>query len=380
MEDPPPRLPQGRPPAILGDKGQPKASSAASAAPTLQVQASQNPLTPTPDELEFTEPDAATPPPAEDTVPASCLGRSPPRPALVVHGTPWEIIVDTGAELSLVSAALLSPSREYKPRLPCRPGTSSPGAAVLGLIAVDYFGELPVQSWAGRPLARAQPVAPSGVHARLAPRASTSLEAAASSLTPSATAARALAHFAEPPSSAASPPGGFRPTLPLPSCCFTKAELAELQLLLDISKDLFNDGSKPLPSTTLLRARLDKARHPPSRQRRAAFIRRCVRVAVAKLDAQGITEPSSASWRTPIVMRQYKRLPFGFGSSPSIFHRMVDMLLGGTNWVFAIGYMDDIIVNSGTRALRARTPPLLLPVSHVSHWLRTGDRELTSFP
>ena len=43
------------------------------------------------------------------------------------------------------------------------------------------------------------------------------------------------------------------------------------------------------------------------------------------------------SFVTPDCQRQYRRLPFGFASSPAIFQRMVDMLLGGMNWVFAIG-------------------------------------------
>ena len=35
------------------------------------------------------------------------------------------------------------------------------------------------------------------------------------------------------------------------------------------------------------------------------------------------------SFVTPDCQRQYRRLPFGFASSPTIFRRMVDMLLGG---------------------------------------------------
>ena len=54
------------------------------------------------------------------------------------------------------------------------------------------------------------------------------------------------------------------------------------------------------------------------------------------------------SFVTPDCQRQYPRLPFGFASSPAIFQRMVDMLLGGMKWVFAIGYIDGIIVYSGT--------------------------------
>ena len=35
------------------------------------------------------------------------------------------------------------------------------------------------------------------------------------------------------------------------------------------------------------------------------------------------------SFVAPDCQRQYRRLPFGFASSPAIFQRMVDMLLGG---------------------------------------------------
>ena len=58
------------------------------------------------------------------------------------------------------------------------------------------------------------------------------------------------------------------------------------------------------------------------------------------------------SFVNPDCQRQYRRLPFGFASSPAIFQRMVDMLLGGMKWVFAIGYIDDTIVYSGTWADR----------------------------
>ena len=56
------------------------------------------------------------------------------------------------------------------------------------------------------------------------------------------------------------------------------------------------------------------------------------------------------SFVTPDCQRQYRCLPFGFASSPAIFQRMVDMLLGCMKWVLAIGYIDDIIVYSDTWA------------------------------
>jgi len=49
---------------------------------------------------------------------------------------------------------------------------------------------------------------------------------------------------------------------------------------------------------------------------------------------------------TPDCQRQFRRLPFGFASSPAIFQNMVNLLLGGMKWVFAIGYIDDIIIFS----------------------------------
>ena len=54
------------------------------------------------------------------------------------------------------------------------------------------------------------------------------------------------------------------------------------------------------------------------------------------------------SFVTPDCQRQYRRLLFCFASSPAIFQRMVDMPLGGMKLVFAIGYIDDIIVYSDT--------------------------------
>ncbi|KAL8443861.1 hypothetical protein Emag_005763 [Eimeria magna] len=54
------------------------------------------------------------------------------------------------------------------------------------------------------------------------------------------------------------------------------------------------------------------------------------------------------SFVTPDCQRQYRRLPFGFASSPAIFKRMVDLLLGGMKCVSAVGYIDDIMVYSDT--------------------------------
>ena len=56
------------------------------------------------------------------------------------------------------------------------------------------------------------------------------------------------------------------------------------------------------------------------------------------------------SFVTPDCQSQYRRLPLGFASSPAIFQRIIDMPLGGMKWVFAIGYIDDIILYSDTLA------------------------------
>ena len=54
------------------------------------------------------------------------------------------------------------------------------------------------------------------------------------------------------------------------------------------------------------------------------------------------------SFVTPVCQRQYRRLPFGFASSQAIFQRMADMLLGGMEWVFAAGYINDIVIRGLT--------------------------------
>ena len=217
----------------------------------------------------------------------------------------------------------------------------------------------------------------------------------------------------------------FVPVLPSTNSCLTPEELAELRELLHEFRDRFNDGTRPLAATNLLKARLDTGGMPPIScppRRLSPKMRAIVRSAVADLEAQGIAEPGEGQYGSPVVMvqnasgawilccdyreankhvaiprqpvprpddilasfkgnryflvmemchgfyqikiveeephktsfvtpdcqRQYRRLPFGFASSPAIFQRMVDMLLGGMKWVFAIGYIDDIIVYSDT--------------------------------
>ncbi|KAL8447032.1 hypothetical protein Emed_004662 [Eimeria media] len=285
-----------------------------------------------------------------------------------------------------------------------------------GFVEVQSRSDKPVFLGEGWPLASASPISPKSIyHAQLVP-------ATPPHGTPPADPSPAAASTAPAYTKV---PGGFLPTLPSPGSCLTDAELDELRSLLAEFVDRFNDGSEPLSATTLLKARLDTANIAPISappRRLSPAMRDIVRKAVADLDAQGITEPSTGCWSTPIVMvrkasgawrlccdyreinkhvlvpqqplprtddilasfkgkkyfsvldvcsgfyqieiaeedrpktsfvtpdcqRQYRRLPFGFASSPAIFQRMIDMLLGGMKWVSAIGYIDDIIVYSDT--------------------------------
>ncbi|KAL8444952.1 hypothetical protein Emag_005256 [Eimeria magna] len=100
-------------------------------------------------------------------------------------------------------------------------------------------------------------------------------------------------------------PGGFIPTLPSPNSCLSPAELQQLRDLLHEFTDRFNDGSKPLPATSLLKAGLDTGDAQPIStppRRLSPAMRQAVREAVAELDAQGTTEPRTGCWSTPIVM------------------------------------------------------------------------------
>lgn len=99
--------------------------------------------------------------------------------------------------------------------------------------------------------------------------------------------------------------GNFVPTLPSPNSCLTAAEVATLKRLLFAFQDRFNDGSKPLTATNLLKARLDTGTAPPVSfppRRLSPAMREVVRKAVAELDEKGITEPGVGCWGSPIVM------------------------------------------------------------------------------
>ncbi|KAL8435350.1 hypothetical protein Efla_006980 [Eimeria flavescens] len=270
------------------------------------------------------------------------------RDMAVIDSSRCEVIIDMGKELSLVSAAVLSPSRTYNPWLPSD-GKMQGEQLSAGLTAVDYFGKRPVHIWTGWPLARAQPVAPAEVRfASLAAPGPTSLAAAASTLTASTTGAPALTPAAEPPSSAASPspayaklPRGFLLTLPSANSCLTTTGLAELQLLLDAFKDRFNACSEPLPATTLLRAGLDTGAKPPIAAPPSRLSRRCAQFGFHQNEIEEQDRPYT-SFVIPDCQRQYKRLPFGFASRPAIFQRTVDMLLGGMKYLWHVISRDGI--------------------------------------
>ncbi|KAL8449404.1 hypothetical protein Emag_003592 [Eimeria magna] len=256
---------------------------------------------------------------------------------------------------------------------------------ISGLIATRNTADRPLHLSAGWPLAKAVRLPPTAIH-------TVRLVATDPAPPPADCAADAPSYERLP--------GGFIPTLASSNSCLLPAELQKLRDLLHEFRDRFNDGSEPLPATSLLKARLDTGDAQPIStppRRLSPAMRQAVREAVAELDAQGITEPSTGCWSTPIVMqplprtddilasfngkkyfpvldmckgfyqieiaeedrpktsfvtpnceRQYRRLPFGFASSPPIFQRMVDLLLGGMKWVSAVGYIDDIIVYSDT--------------------------------
>ncbi|KAL8441125.1 hypothetical protein Emag_007428 [Eimeria magna] len=148
-------------------------------------------------------------------------------------------------------------------------------------------------------------------------------------------------------------PGGFLPTLPSPNSCLLPAELQQLRDLLHEFRDRSNDGSGPLSATSLLKARLDTAATSRTDDILASFngkkyfsvldmLKGYYQIEIAEEDRP------KTSFVTPDCQRQYRRLPFGFASSPAIFQRMVDLFLGGMKWVSAVGYIDDIIVYTAT--------------------------------
>ena len=83
------------------------------------------------------------------------------------------------------------------------------------------------------------------------------------------------------------------PRLPSSNSCLTPEELSELRKLLHELRNRFNDGTRPLSATNLLKARLDTGNTPPISfppRRLSPAMREVVRSAVAELDAKGITD------------------------------------------------------------------------------------------
>ncbi|KAL8437864.1 hypothetical protein Efla_007446 [Eimeria flavescens] len=99
--------------------------------------------------------------------------------------------------------------------------------------------------------------------------------------------------------------GGFIPLLTSPNSCITENELAHFRALLKEFKDRFNGRTEPVPATTLLKARLEKRDTSPVScppRGPSPAMRQVVLNAVAELDAEGITEPSTGCWSTAVVM------------------------------------------------------------------------------
>ncbi|KAL8439866.1 hypothetical protein Emag_007898 [Eimeria magna] len=160
-------------------------------------------------------------------------------------------------------------------------GLAIPEQLTSGLIAIRNTADRPLHLSAGWPLTKAVRLPPRVIHTvRLVAR-----------------------DPAPPPTDGAADtpsyeriPGGIIPTLPSPNSCLLPAELRQLRDVLHEFRDRFNDGSEPLPATSLLKARLDTGDAQPiptPAPHLSPAMRQAVREAVAELDAKGITEPST---------------------------------------------------------------------------------------
>ena len=99
--------------------------------------------------------------------------------------------------------------------------------------------------------------------------------------------------------------GYFIPRRPSPNSCLTPEELSELRDLLHEFRDRFNDGTRPLSATNLLKARLDTGNTPPipfPPRRLVPAMQEVVRSAVAMMDTKGITEPGVGQWGSPVAI------------------------------------------------------------------------------
>ncbi|KAL8441418.1 hypothetical protein Emag_007188 [Eimeria magna] len=169
-------------------------------------------------------------------------------------------------------------------------GLAIPEELTSGLIAIRTTSDRPLHLSAGLPLAKAVRLPPAAIH---------SVRLIATDSAPSP-----VDGAADTPSYEKIP-GGFIPTLPSPNNCLLPAELQQLRDPIHEFRDRFNDGSEPLPATSLLKARLDTGDAQPIStppRRLSPAMRQAVREAVAELDAQGLAEPSTGCWSTPIVM------------------------------------------------------------------------------
>ena len=69
--------------------------------------------------------------------------------------------------------------------------------------------------------------------------------------------------------------GYFIPRLPSPNSCLAPEEFSELRDLLQEFRGRFNDGTRPLSASNLLKARLDTGNTPPISFPRGNYHRRC---------------------------------------------------------------------------------------------------------
>ncbi|KAL8441146.1 hypothetical protein Emag_007407 [Eimeria magna] len=420
---------------------------AADASPSPPANADPRPTTPPPADPPAAQRAvfcAAPPAPgASATPPANCnhtrLGTPPRAPKAPTHARAWATIDGVRCEATSILSTLGPGARlrhgrddhtlqvlgrvalevRLAPLKTTAPFFVVPGVAFAALLGVDFLYEHEIASdVVGDSTTLAAPgTAPAPPLVYLV--APSTLSDVGLAIPEQLTSGLIALHPAPPPTDGATDtppyegvPGGFIPTLPSPNSCLLPAELQQLCHLLHEFRDRFNDGSEPLPATSLLKARLDTGDAQPIStppRRLSPVMRQAVREGVAELDAQGITEPSAGCWSTPIVMfckasgawplccyyrainkhvripqqplprtddilasfngkkyfsvldmckgfhqieiaeedrpktsfvtpdcqRQYRRLPFGFASSLTVFQRIVDLLLGGMKWVSA---------------------------------------------
>ncbi|TFY52000.1 hypothetical protein EVJ58_g10260 [Rhodofomes roseus] len=59
-------------------------------------------------------------------------------------------------------------------------------------------------------------------------------------------------------------------------------------------------------------------------------------------------DKEKTAFRTHRGLHQFRRMPFGFRNGPSVFQRVMQDILAPFLWVFALVYIDDIVVYSNT--------------------------------